>query len=102
MIAGALCSCRLKENSNFERLNLKDDFEICDDKQRMRILRSISSVQKITKTELEDFDRAISVFKLGGSDNIDEAKIEKLLGTHSCFINFFQFISRASTFFITF
>ncbi len=52
----------LKENSNFERLSLTDDFDICDDTQRMRIIRAISG--KIGKTELEDFDKAISVFKL--------------------------------------
>ena len=52
----------LKENSNYERLSLTDDFDICDDTQRMRILRGISN--KIGKTELEEFDKAISVFKL--------------------------------------
>ena len=52
----------LKENSNFERLNLTDDFDICDDTQRMRIIRAISG--KMTKTEVEDFDRAISVLKI--------------------------------------
>ncbi len=41
----------IKENSNFERLNLTSDFEICDDTQRMRILRNITG--KYTKTELE-------------------------------------------------
>lgn len=68
----------LKENSNFERLNLTDDFDICDDTQRMRIIHSISG--KIGKTELEDFDKAISVFKLQ-EGNIDtptaNKKIEK-------------------------
>ena len=52
----------LKENSNFERLNLSSDFDICDDTQRIRIIKSVGS--KLSKTELEDFDRAISVFKL--------------------------------------
>ena len=41
----------IKENSNYERLNLDSDFEICDDTQRMRILKSIDG--KYTKTELE-------------------------------------------------
>jgi len=70
----------LKENSNFERLNLTDDFEICDDTQRMRIIRNIGAGLKVTKTELEDFDRAISVFKLqkGNIDtNSTDKKIEK-------------------------
>ena len=68
----------LKENSNFERLNLTDDFDICDDTQRMRIIRAISG--KMTKTEVEDFDRAISVLKLqeGNIDTpVTNKKIEK-------------------------
>ena len=52
----------IKDNSNYERLGLNSDFEICDDTQRMRILKSISG--KNTKTDIEDFDRAISVLKL--------------------------------------
>lgn len=56
----------IKDNSNYERLGLVSDFEICDDTQRMRILKSIDG--KFTKTELEDFDRAISVIKLQEGD----------------------------------
>ena len=47
----------LKENSNYERLGLNQDFEICDDTQRGNIIRSLSG--DIKKSELEDFDRAI-------------------------------------------
>ena len=56
----------IKDNSNYERLGLTPDFEICDDTQRMRILKSISG--KNTKTDIEDFDRAISVMKLQNGD----------------------------------
>ena len=55
----------IKENSNYKRLNLTDNFDICDDTQRMRIIKSITvNDKKISKTDLEDFDRATSVFKL--------------------------------------
>ena len=68
----------IKENSNFERLGLDADFEICDDSQRLKIIKSIAG--KLTKTEIEDFDRAISVFKLQ-EGNLDtpsaDKKIEK-------------------------
>ena len=70
----------LKENSNYERLNLTDDFEICDDTQRMRIIRAIGAGLKVTKADLEDFDRAISVFKLQEGDieiSSSNKKIEK-------------------------
>ena len=53
----------LKENS--ERLNLNSDFEICDDTQRARIIRTISTNMKLKKTETEEFDRGISIFKMG-------------------------------------
>ena len=68
----------IKENSNFERLNLTSDFEICDDTQRMRIIKNITG--KYTKTELEEFDRAISILKLqeGNADTQStDKKIEK-------------------------
>ena len=55
----------LKENGNFERLGLSSDFEICDDTQRTRIIREISNKLKLKKKETEEFDRGISVFKIG-------------------------------------
>ncbi len=71
----------IKENANYERLNLDSDFDICDDTQRMRIIKSISG--KFTKTEIDEFDRAISVIKLQEGD-IDtpssDKKIEKFKG----------------------
>ena len=68
----------IKDNSNYERLGLDSDFEICDDTQRMRILKSIDG--KYSKTELDEFDRAISVLKLQeGNINTpsSDKKIEK-------------------------
>ncbi len=67
----------IKENSNFERLNLSSDFDICDDTQRMRIIRGIGG--KYTKTELEEFDRAISVLKLQEGDIDTESADKKTL-----------------------
>lgn len=58
----------LKENANYERLGLNVDFEICDDTQRSRILREIATKLEIKKTELEDFDRAVSIIKIGGAE----------------------------------
>ncbi len=69
----------LKENGNFERLGLSSDFEICDDTQRSRIIREISQKLKLKKTETDEFDRGISVFKIGNGEfqpNTDK-KIEK-------------------------
>ena len=55
----------IKENGNFERLGLNPDFDICDDTQRIRIVRDIASKLKMKQKEIEEYDRAISVFKLG-------------------------------------
>ena len=56
----------LKENGNFERLGLSSDFDICDDTQRTRIVKEVAAGLKLKKTETDEFDRAISVFKIGG------------------------------------
>lgn len=68
----------LKENANYERLGLNADFEICDDTQRSRILREISAKLKIKPKEQEDFDRAVSVLKIGSNGlNLDELDMPK-------------------------
>lgn len=85
----------LKENGNFERLGLNSDFEICDDTQRSRIVKEIAAKMKLKKTETDDFDRASSVFKIGGgvfSENISDVKIKKF----SQFFTEYQNTLRAS------
>jgi DNA helicase-2/ATP-dependent DNA helicase PcrA len=70
----------LKENGNFEKLGLSGDFEICDDSQRSRILKEIANKLKIDSKSAEEFDRGVSVFKMGGgifSENIAEVKLKK-------------------------
>ena len=69
----------LKDNGNFERLGLNPDFEICDDSQKSRITELIGQKLKLKKTEIQDFERAVSVFKISGGnfDNIKDAKIAK-------------------------
>ena len=77
----------LKENSNYERLNLSSDFDICDDTQRMRIIKGI--VGKFTKTEMEEFDRAISVLKLQ-EGNIDTPSSDKKIDKFKTFFKEYQ------------
>lgn len=70
----------LKENGNFERLGLASDFEICDDSQRSRIVKEIAAKLKLKKTETDDFDRAVSVFKIGSGNFLSpptDLKIKK-------------------------
>lgn len=77
----------IKENSNFERLNLSVDFDICDDTQRIRIIKSIAG--KLTKTEVDEFDRAISVLKLQ-EGNIDTPSSDKKIEKFKTFYKQYQ------------
>lgn len=74
----------LKENGNFERLGLSSDFEICDDTQRSRIITNIAQKMKLKKTEIDEFDRGISVFKINeGRFNNSNAGNETSSQAHS-------------------
>ncbi len=68
----------LKENGNYERLGLNGDFDICDDTQKSRILKTASEGLNLKKKELEEFERGISVFKISQSkfpDVIHDKKV---------------------------
>ena len=71
----------IKENSNYERLGLPADFEICDDSARMRIIKTISkNLGKGIKQE--EFERGISIFKLSNCkipNNIPTSKLSKFI-----------------------
>lgn len=64
----------LKENSNYERLGLDADFDICDDSLKLKIIGNIAG--NIDKTDIEDFMRAISVLKFS---DVPEEKIIDIL-----------------------
>ena len=66
----------LKENSNFERLGLDSDFDICDDSLKSRIIGAIAG--NIDKSDIEDFTRAISVLKFS---RISKERFEGVLKT---------------------
>ena len=72
----------LKENGNYEKLNMSDDFEICDDAHRNRILRDIYAKHGLKQKTIEEYDRAISVFKMSGGEippNITDKKIKQFI-----------------------
>lgn len=69
----------LKENGNHEKLGLSDDFEICDDAQRGRFLKDISNRLSLNSKTAEEFDRAVSIFKMSGGklpQNITDKKLK--------------------------
>jgi DNA helicase-2/ATP-dependent DNA helicase PcrA len=78
----------LKENGNYEKLGLSADFEICDDSQRGRILREIAQRLKIEQKLAEEFDRAVSVFKIGQGQfdtAVDDVKLKKFQMFFQCY-----------------
>ena len=77
----------IKENSNYARLNLPSDFDICDDTQRMRIIKSIQG--KNTKKDTEEFDKAISVMKLQ-EGNINTPSSDKKIEKFKTFFKEYQ------------
>ena len=76
----------LKDNSNYERLNLTSDFEICDDTKRYNILQQLTQKIKLKKGEMEEFDRAISVAKHSKINPEISSKDEKI----QRFLNFYN------------
>jgi len=68
----------LKDNSNYERLNLPSDFEICDDTKRYNILQQISQKLKLKTKDLDEFDRAISVTKHSGISAYTETQDKRV------------------------
>lgn len=79
----------LKENGNFERLGLSGDFEICDDSQRSRILREISTKLHLEQKTAEEFDRGVSVFKIGGG-NFSDVITDKKLKSFELYFKLYQ------------
>ena len=55
----------IKENSNFERIGLNSDFDICDDTQKTRIIREVTKKIKVNEKDLNEYIQGISVFKIG-------------------------------------
>lgn len=84
----------LKENGNFERLGLSSDFEICDDTQRSRIIREIANKLKLKKTETDEFDRGVSIFKINNGQF--NGSMDKKLEKFQMFFNEYQRILRES------
>jgi len=85
----------LKENGNFERLGLSSDFEICDDTQRSRIIKEIATKMNLQKQDIDDFDRGISVFKMGGG-NFENQTQNLKLNKFKSFFNGYQLILKSS------
>lgn len=68
----------LKENSNFVKVGLDDDFEVCDDNERQRIIREIMFRMQIEQEDFDKYEKAVSLLKLSGLDDIPFTKDNEL------------------------
>ncbi len=64
----------LKENSNFVKVGLNTDFEVCDENQRQGIIREIISKLDYEQEEYEKYEKAISALKLSCAVKLKPAK----------------------------
>lgn len=53
----------IKENGNYSTVNLGDDFEICDELTRQRLIRETIGELKLKYDEYEKFEKGISIAK---------------------------------------
>ena len=64
----------LKENSNFLKAGLNEDFEVCDDNQRQKIIREIMYKMQFDQEDYDKYERAISALKLSDIKQIPFVK----------------------------
>ncbi len=72
----------LKENSNFVKAGLNENFEVCDDNLRQKIIREIMYKMQIEQDDYDRYERALSVLKLSDIKQIPfvkDAEIKKFL-----------------------
>lgn len=80
----------IKENSNYSRLNLTDNFEICDDNERQKIIRESLLKLKLDQENYENYEKAISVIKLSSNKFNLNSKYKEI----NNFIAFFKEYNR--------
>ena len=72
----------LKENSNFVKAGLNENFEVCDDNLRQKIIREIMYKMQIEQDDYDKYEKALSALKLSDIKQIPfvkDAEIKKFL-----------------------
>ena len=64
----------LKENSNHTRIGLEENFEVCDDNARQKIIRESMLQLRIDQEDYDKYEKAISTLKLSGTDKFCKTK----------------------------
>ena len=68
----------LKENSNFTKIGLSSDFDVCDDNERQRILREAITFLGLNHDDYDRFEKAISALKLSGAKKLIQPKFKEI------------------------
>lgn len=80
----------LKENSNYLKVGLENDFEVSDDNYRQRIIREVMLKLNIEQDDYEKYEKAVSAIKLSGMDKIPHVKDFEL----NKFLKFYKLYNR--------
>lgn len=81
----------IKENSNYAKLNLSDNFEICDDNERQKIIRETLAKLNMEQDKYENYEKSISTIKLSANKFELKSKYKEI----SDFIRFFNEYNKA-------
>ena len=68
----------IKENGNYTKLGLDENFEICDDDLKEKIIKEIFYKLKINDEKYDDYLRCISVVKLSGNNSFEYSKYKEI------------------------
>ena len=68
----------LKENANYVKAGLSEDFEVCDDNERQKILREIMAKMQLPQDDFDKYEKAVSSLKLSDVDKIPYVKDKEL------------------------
>ena len=67
----------LKENSNYTKIGLNADFEVCDDNERQKILREAIAALGLNHDDYDRYEKAISALKLSGAKKLIQPKFKE-------------------------
>lgn len=81
----------IKENSNYSKLGLAENFEICDETQKQKIIRETLHKLKLDQENYENYEKAISVVKL----NAERFNLKSKYKEINDFIKFFNNYNKA-------
>ncbi|MCQ2789524.1 MAG: ATP-dependent helicase [bacterium] len=63
----------LKENENYEKVGLNPNFEICDDSQRVTLIKNIGDKLHLAQKDMNDFEKGVSVLKMNNQNSLGKA-----------------------------